>query len=287
MIRYNLTFDAGSQMDLSAGINAQVLPLMNQAVRAIAQATASDWQEGVMRARLWSGEKDAYVKTIKWEMTGDFSAMVSSDYKYVEDIENGRPPRDLKQMLNTSNKVRRTKDGRRFLVIPMRHNTPGQSGLASPMSAAVGRLAGAMAPSRILSTGQRPSGERTRLSPGGGMSPMRKQTPFLSNISTKQAQTVSSRNVAWGDRLSRSALKKAGADYTEQRRYAGMVRMETKLPGGKKSSAFLTFRIMMEGGKGWVIPAQPGQHIAQKVSTAMQPKADAAFAAALAKTLKG
>jgi hypothetical protein len=53
--------------------------------------------------------------------------------------------------------------------------------------------------------------------------------------------------------------------------------------GGATSSAFMTFRIMMEGQKGWVIPAQPGLYIAKKVQEEMQPKAEAAFAGAIKK----
>lgn len=286
MINYSITFQGSIQMELSRGINAEVLPLMNQAVRAVAAATSQNWRERVMHAKLWSGEKDAYAASIKWEMTGDFSAVVSSDYKYAADIETGRPPRDLKKMLETSTKVRRTKDGRRFLVIPMRHNTPGNTAHAKAMPTSVAGLAKQMKPSRIVGEGQRPSGQVTNLSPTAGMSPARKQTPFLSNISTKQQMTVASRNYAWGDRLSRKQMKEAGVSLPDRKRYDGMVRMETTTPGGKKSSAYLTFRIMMEGSKGWIVPAQPGQYLARATAQEMQPKAAAAFAAAIAATLK-
>lgn len=271
-------------MDLSAGINAKVLPLLNQAVRAVAAQAANDWREQVMRAKLWSGEKDAYVQTIKWEMTGDFTAFVSSDYKYAADIETGRPARDLKKMLDTSSKVRRTKDGRRFLVIPMRHGTP--SSRTNPMPKAVGSLAKAMTPSRVTSTGMRPSGQVTNLSPTAGMSAASKQTPYLSHRSSKSAMLTASRNYQWGDRISKAQLKAAGMTKEDQRRYAGMVKMNTTTPGGKRSSSYLTFRIMMEGSRGWVIPAQPGQYLLKKVVTDLEPKATAAFTAAIERTLK-
>lgn len=286
MVNYSITFQGSIQMEISRGINAEVLPLMAQAVRAVAAQTSVNWKERVMRARLWSGEKDAYAATIKWEMTGDFSAVISSDYKYAADIETGRPPRDLKKMLDTSNKVRRTKDGRRFLIIPMRQNTQGNVAQAKAMPTVVHQLAQAMTPSRIVSEGRRPSGQVTHLSPTTGMSPSRKQTPFLSNISTKKAMTVTSRNYAWGDRLSRADLAAAGASVAVQKRYAGMVRMNTSTPGGKQSSAFLTFRVMVENGKGWVIPAQPGQYLARDTAADMQPKAERAFALAISKTLQ-
>jgi hypothetical protein len=283
-LSYKITFAAGAKLELSAGINAQVVPLLAQAVRAVAQQTAIDWQKAVYQAKLWSGEKDAYAQSIKWQMTGDLSAVVEAEYKHAAEIETGRGPRDLKKMLDTSNKVRRTKDGRRFLVIPMRHNTPGNTAHANAMPVAVHSLASAMAPSRVVSTGQRPSGEVTNLSPKSGMSAASKQSPYLSNPKTKQSSMVAARKYAWGGRLTMGALKGAGLDAATARRYAGMV----KFPDGSGGHSHMTFRIMMEGATGkWVIPAQPGKFLARDVAQAMQPKAEAAFAAAVKKTVSG
>lgn len=287
MIRYSISFTAGELMQLTAGINRQVLPLLNQAVRAVAQQTAIEWQEAIMRAKLWSGEKDAYVKTITWEMKGDFSAFVSTDYKHAAEIETGRPARDLKRMLDTSTKVRRTKSGKRFLVIPMRHNTSGNDAHAPAMPNSVSRLAKAMEPSRVVNTGERPSGQVVHLSPKTGMSPAAEQTPYLSSLANRKAAQVASREYAWGGRLTRSALKQAGVGLADRKRYGGMVRMDNTSPSGAKSSSFLTFRIMMEGSRGWVVPAQPGQYIIKGVADSMRPKANAAFEAAVTKTVQG
>lgn len=288
LINYQITFSGAAQAELSAGINAKVLPLLNQAVRAIAAQTSADWKEAVYRAKLWSVEKDAYAQSIKWEMTGDFSAYVSTDYKHASDIETGRPPRDLKKMLDTSLKVRRTEGGKRFLVIPFRHNTPGNAAHSKAMPGAVYNLAKSMTPSRVLSTGQRPSGEVTHLSPKTGMHPSSKQTPFLSNPKTKQASMVASRKYAWGGRLTAAMLKDAGLSKTEAKRYAGMVKMDATTPGGSKSSSYMTFRIMMDGQTNkWIVPAQPGQYLARNVAQAMQPKAEAAFKAAVKKSISG
>lgn len=288
-ISYTISLALGAQLDLSQGIKANVMPLVRQAVKAVAQQTAADWQEAVYQARLWSGERDAYAQSIKWEMTGDFSAMVSTDYKHAADIETGHPQRDLKKMLDTSLKVRRTESGKRFLVIPMRHNTPGNSAHAKAMPGSVYALAKAMTPSRVIATGQRPSGEVTHLSPKTGMQPSANQTPYLSNPKTKQALTVNRNQYAWGGRLTAAMLKEAGMDKADAKRYAGMVKMNTSTPGGKsKSSSYMTFRIMMEGQTGkWIIPAQPGQYLARGVVQAMQPKAEKAFAAAIQKTISG
>ncbi len=285
-IRYNITFDLGNVLDITAAVNKAVFPLLHQSVNAIGKQTAENWKEAVYKAKLWSGEKDAYANSITWTMTGDFSGYVEATYKHAEEIEKGRPPRDLKKMLDTSMKVRRTeKSGKRFLVIPFRHNTPGNNAHARAMPAAIHALADLMSKSSVVGMGQRPSGEVTWMNPKAGMGPSAKQTPFLSNPKTKSAATVASRQYAWGDRLGKAAMKADGIDAPTRKRYAGMVRMETSTPGGAKSSAFMTFRVMMEGSKGWVVPAQPGQWIAKAVTDAMKPKAETVFAEAIKRTL--
>ncbi len=266
----------------SAGdiINAQVMPLLNMAVRAVAKQTQTNWQEAVLRSKIWSGEKDPYAASITWTMTGPYSAEVSTEYKYAEEIETGRPARDLKKMLDTSEKVRRTKSGKRFLVIPFRHTL-------SSMPSAVKVRANKMAMSSVIAQGLRASGEITTLSPTSGMKAAKKQSPYLMNPVTRSEKMVTSRSYQWGGRLTQAGLKQAGVDSAMAKRYAGMVRMNTSTPGGAKSSAYMTFRIMMEGSNGWIVPATPGLFIAKKVAEDIQPKAEAAFREAIKLTLKG
>jgi len=279
-LNIKFSFDLGDKLDLIGIVNKQVFPLLNQAVRAVAAQTAANWQANVHQAKLWSGEKDEYAKSITWRMTGDFSAVVESDYRYDQEIESGRPARDLKKMLGTSAKVRRTTDGRRFLVIPMRHNVSKleQAGLAG--------MASDLDPSKIISQGERPSGEVTWLSPTAGMGPAAKQTPYLSNTATKQAMMVTKNNYAWGGRLTNQAMKGAGVPDAVRKWASNMYRFDASTPGGAKSSVYLTFRIMMEGSSGWVVPAKPGLFLAKKTADAMQPKAESAFAEAIRRTLK-
>lgn len=281
-IKYAITFDLGSKLDITKMVNGTVMPFLSQAVNAVGQQTASNWKEAVYKAKLWSGEKDAYADSIKWNFQpGSMSGYVEATYKHAKEIETGRPSRDLKKMLNTSLKVRRSEKGKRFLVIPFRHNTPGNNAHAKAMPTAVHALADTMSKSRVTGAGLRPSGEVTHLSPHTGMHASGQQTPFLSNPKTKQHSMTARMTYQWGDRLSREAMKQAGISAADRKRYAGMVRMDTSTPGGANSSAYLTFRIMMEGQKGWIIPAQPGQFIAKKVVEEMQPKAEAAFVQAV------
>ena len=290
-INYGVTFSIAGKLDVVGIVNKEVLPLLHQAVKGVAKHGAQNWQEAVLKqSGIWSKEKDDYAASITWKMTGDFSAVIESDYRYAADIETGRPARDLKRMLDTSNKVRRTTDGRRFLVIPFRHGTPGNGAHAKAMPAAVHSLASAMKPSSVTAMGQRPVGQITHLVAGRGMIASKRRrdvaSPFLSSTTTKQAAMTAQRSYAWGDRLAGAALKQAGLDAGQVKRYQGMVKMDTSTPGGAKSSAYMTFRIMMEGGSGWVVPAKPGLFIAKKVAEAMQPKAQQAFAAAAKATIK-
>jgi hypothetical protein len=274
MAQYTLTIDIPNAQDIKQIVNGAVLPKITQAVQAVACQAQANWQRAVYDAKLWSGEKTPYMASIKVEMTGPFSAVVSSDYQYAAEIETGRPAKDLKKILDTSSKVRRTKDGRRFLVIPMRHNTPGNDAHAPAMPPAVGALALKLSHSSVTGSGMRPAGEVTILSPKSGMQAARKQTPYLSDRKTSKTYMVAKNQTAWGDRLTPQML--SGQSKSDQKKYAGMVRMKEATGG----STYLTFRIMMEGSTGWVVPAKPGLFLVKKVADELQPQADAVLAEA-------
>ena len=260
--------DVGAQA--VAIINAAVLPRLNQAVRAVVTATQANWSEAVHRAKLWQGEKDAYAASIQAKMVGDFEGLVWSDYKYAREIDDGRPARDLKKYLDTSSKVRRTKDGRRFLIIPFRHNTPGNDAHAPAMPPEVYDAAKLLKASTIAGQGQRRAGEVTSVHPRWGTQVLGKkhQTLFLMDRSTRQHVMVPRNIYQWGERL--AGLPKSLS------RYEGMVKT-----GSAKHTQYMTFRIMMEGSKGWIIPPQPGQKIVAGVVERMQPLAERVFAEAL------
>lgn len=285
MAEYRISIDLSAITAAArAAVNEQVFPLLNQAVRAVAQQTQINWMESVQRAKLWSGEKQPYIESITMRMTGPFSAVVSSDYKHAQEIETGRPPRDLKKMLDTSPKARRTKDGRRFLVIPFRHNTPGNEAHAPAMPQHVYDLASQLTPSRIVGQGQRPAGQVTSAHPKWGMRPLKKQTPFLSSTATKATYMVPRNVYSWGKHLPAGLAPKMRQHHKTDI-YAGMKRFDTTTPGGQRHSTYMTFRIMMEGQTGWIVPAKPGLYLAQKVAQDMQPLAERAFGEAIKRTL--
>ena len=280
-LNYKITFSLGNKLDLVTAINKQVMPLLHQAVKAVAQQTAINWQKAVYGAKLWQGEKDKYAASINWSMTGDWSAVVETDYDLASQIETGRPARDLKAMLDTSMKVRRSKGGSRFLIIPFRHNTPGSGSSAMPTH--IYDLAKSMAPSSVTGRNNRVSGQvsgnlkqrweavaASRNKRGAGTGP----TKYLVNQSTYD----------WGGRLPAGLSQKVKPEHKTDI-HAGMVRMDTSTPGGAKSSAYLTFRVMSDKSQGWIVPAQPGQYLAKQVADEMQPKATLAFKMAIQATL--
>lgn len=278
MPSFDISIDLSQLLNTVPELKRELFPRLHDAVGTIAQQAMEQWMEEVQNARLWQKEKEDYLKSIKWSFTGDFSAEVRSDYKLAADIETGRPERDLKGMLDTSMKVRRTEDGRRFLVIPFRHNTPGSEATGRAMPMEVYQRARQMAKSSITGHGKRPSGEVTALHPRHGMRPSAKQTPFASDPRNRRAYEVTRRHYQWGDRMSKSDLR--GMDKNTKRRFQGLYRFEAS-SGSESRSKYMTFRTMMEGSKGWVVPAKPGLYIARGIAERLRPAAEEIFSEAL------
>jgi hypothetical protein len=268
---YKLSVDLGPIFATNQAIASAVFPLVGQAVRAVAEEGAYRWKDAVWKARLWrDGEKEPYVESIRWQMVGPMSAEITTDFPLAGEIETGRPAKDLKRMLLTSKKTRQTKDGRKYLIIPFRHNTPSESGEvahAPQMPPDIYAKAINLKASQVLSPGSvKPS---TRLSASG--------------------HTVAQHSYAWGGRLPAGLAPKLKMEHATDP-YAGMVRFNTSTPAkglGQKaahSSAYLTFRVMSSSSSGWVVPARPGLYLAQKVADSLQPILDDAVGQAV--TLK-
>lgn len=266
MAEFHISIDMSGVMAAAENvINEQVFPLLSQAVRGVAQQLQSNWQESVYRAKLWSGEKDKYASSITWRSTGPFSAVVQSDYQYDEQIETGRPPYDLKQMLQKSQKVRQTKSGKRYLIIPFRHNVPEAEG-GQNMPTAIYAQAFQLAPSRIMGQGTRPA----FLLPG--------------KTGQRQVMRVNQNQYQWGGRLPAGLVPKKKTFHTTDI-YDSMVRMSTTTPGGQRYSSYMTFRTMMEGSPKWILPAKEGLHLAERVTSDMKPLAEKVFTEALRRTV--
>lgn len=177
-------------------INEKVMPQLRTAVWAVAQQAQIDWMVAIRGAHLWSGEKETYASSIDIKETGPFSALVFSDYKYADQIEEGRPAYDLKKMLQTSSKTRVSSSGKKYLIIPFQHNMDS-------MPKAVYAAAKQLSPSKVI-------GMSTRVSATGA--------------------TVPQRKYLWGGRLEGEQVPQM------QRKHVGMVRFNVSTPGSPRSS---------------------------------------------------
>lgn len=264
MSSHPIAFNLGAGPSVRAAIYAQVYPLLSEAVKLVVMQAAENLATAVQGAKLWSREKDAYVASIKTEMTGAYSGRVWADYKYADEIETGRPAYDQKQMLNTSMKVRQGKKGR-YLIIPFRHNTPGQHALGPSMPDHVHRLATALSASTVTGMTSRKSGTGAW------------------DLNTKAPLMVPQRTYSWGARLPPGSMGPNSRHKSD--RYAGMVRFESTNKAGARYSEYITFRVLSENSTGWIRKAQPGLNLAQTVATELQPVAEAIFSEAISRSL--
>lgn len=275
MSQYKVSVDLAPLLAANAALAQEAFPLISQAVKAVAEEGAFRWKQAVMHARLWEGEKVPYVESIKWRMVGPMAAEISSDFKPALQIENGRPARDLKRMLQTSKKVRLAKEGphkgQRYLIIPFRHNTPtpsGQGALAPQMPSAVYAQAKRLSPSTITGSTLRVSGQASPALAGrwGALAASRSARGAGPGAST---YLIHQNVYQWGGRLPAGMGEKRHPNNVTDP-YAGMVRFKTSTPGAR-SSAYLTFRVMGEWSSGWVVGAKPGLYLLKNVAQGLQP----------------
>ncbi|BBL75412.1 hypothetical protein [Methylomagnum ishizawai] len=278
MPTYAIRVDLSALIEALPGvIDESVLPRLALAVRKFAEQAELDWKEDVLQAHgVWIGHKKQYAASIQSRQLGPFSYEVFSDLKLAGEIETGRPAYDLKRMLDSSPKVRRTKDGRRYLIIPFRHNTPGNEALARPMPQDIYKIVGKKGFGKSLITGV---GWRN-----SGTGALSTQTRRGHNQTKGEVVRVATRKYVWGDRLP-AGLKEKMKPHHAVDIYAGMVRMETS-SGKQRSSKYLTFRTMREGSSKWIIPARPGLNIAQGVADRLRPLAEVAFREAMGRSVE-
>lgn len=227
----------------------EVVGAINVAVRLTAQQVANEWQEQVYRALPtrdpWTrARSEAAVASIKVTDTGPFSSVVSSDNDAVAGIENGVPAVDMKLWPATSPRAKVTANGKRYLTIPFRHNTPGNGALAPAMPPQVYTAARNLGASQM-------TGRKLRVNAHG--------------------DPVPAYRYLWSTSLSAGLAPKLKPEHKTDP-YAGMVRMTTTAGGKKSSSAYLTFRTLSENSApgSWIIPAKPAQHVARDLAERAQ-----------------
>jgi hypothetical protein len=263
MANFSITVDLGALMATQAVLADEVFSALSASVKRVVDVGEERWKTAVLSAPLWDGERRAYAASIHGVMLSPFAGEISSNYKYVQDIETGRPPYDLKKMLDTSLKVRLSKKGNRYLIIPFRHNTPGNVALAPAMPKHVYAEAKMLKASRLQSY-------TSRLSWTGAW-----------DIKTKQPVRVRTRKYVWGGRLPAGLTPKLKPEHATDI-HDSMVRFKDNTTGG---STYMTFRTMSSKSSGWIIPAKPGLGIAMAVADSLQRMADSDFPDAIAQDL--
>jgi len=237
-------------------LNEEIKARLSRAVGETVKQVTENWINAIKHAPLSPYDKDNYVKSLQQQTLSPYAAEVFTDYRLAGEIEQGRPQRDLKKALNTSNKVRishsKKHPGQKYLIIPFRHNTPGNNKHASAMPPEIYAKAKALEKSRVLSMGMRPS-QQAQASAGGYL-----YTPYVAQAKYQ-----------WGGRLEAGLAPKLKEHHTTDI-YAGMTRFNTS-SGKQKSSQYLTFRIMGEWQTNkWLIPEQPGLKLAEQATEGAQ-----------------
>lgn len=257
-----------------APVSATSFPNLAGAVKMIAHAAHAQWSRYAAGAPLPNGKTiqdrtGAYLRSIQLRFDGAFSAEVYTDLPYAASIEYGSKPYDMKQILNTSLKVRVSAKGRRYLIIPFRHNTPG-SVLGHAMPPAVHEWWKDKQASRITA-------RMTRLSGTGAW-----------DIKTRRPISVAAWRYRWGHRLGKDDLAGMGIQGPEAKRLEGMVMFrKPKGRGYGAHSQYITFRVMREGSPGWIRPAQDGKYPAKTTADQLRPIAEEAFRRAVELDIRG
>ena len=263
MSALNISIDLGHLIPPDAGVDKS-FPHLAFAVRKITERGLGIWQGYASGAPLPGGEiihsrSGRYMRSIQEKSTGPFSSEIYSELPYAKGIERGMPARDMKKMLDSSSKVRISKKGKRYLIIPFRHGTPG-SNFRNVMPVEVHEMWRGMKSSRV-------TGQRHEVSATGAI-----------DIKTRRPARVSRRTYKWGDRMKAEQLLSAGVTGRKMRHMEGMVNFKSQ-DGGH--SSYMTFRVMSEGSSGWLAKARAGYFPAKATADRIRPEAEKAFTEAV------
>lgn len=251
-----------------APLDERSFPALAYAVRKVVDAGHRRWQEFASGAPMPSGEviknrTGEYLRSIQSKSTGPFAGEIFTVLPYAHVIEEGGPARDLKKMLDSSFKVRISKTGKRYLIIPFRHNNP-KSLMGNNMPAAVWNW----------------WKQDHKLSAVIGSQPRVSGTGAL-DIKTRGVVMVPGWRYNWGTRLTSGDLGAMGfaKDDKTAKRLEGMVHF--RAPQSKGGGQFINFRVMVEGSSGWRVGPTAGKHPAAQVAKEMRTAAEPAFARAV------
>lgn len=216
---------------------------------AVLNHTQGDYVNGIVSGTEYPYEKDP------------LSYAIINKSKHAYRLEYGNEAWDMKKFLQTSDKIRMTKKGEKYLIIPFRHGVPGTKGYKN-MPEEVYKEAKNLSASVV--TGYYHEGSIQGAQTYKDALLLRESNPIK----------VKRRNYKWGDKL-------VSSDETSI--YHNMYRFETNthinrkqvpVDGGKfvnktpnsdvQNSIYLTFRVMKESHSGWIYPRREGKYILKK-----------------------
>jgi hypothetical protein len=161
-----------------------------------------------------------------------------NEISYAEAVEKGTPERDMKECLPNAKKARRAKNGTLYLIIPFRHSTPGATATGmQPMPQRVYQMAKELTRMRI-------KGRRSELAVTPAIGPRQMITRLKYSKWTHEGQSKG---------LTTHQLEEAGMAYSDIRKYTGLYKF-----GSRGQSHYITFRVLSQKSRGWIIPARPG-----------------------------
>lgn len=201
----------------------------------------------------------------------EYRGAVINDSPHARFVEDGTNRHDMKSALWTSNKVRISKKGKRYLIIPFRHGTPSSGSHEGGKGAARATLQ--TMPKSVYEMAKTLSISR--------------QTGASVKRNNPTGRPVIRHGYQWGDRLKAQDLNIAGLGGLNKRTnwksspYAGMVKMNDK-----GQTTYMTFRIMHEDSKGWIHPGTPPNKIVERTWNEMQPVVQAAIGNAAEKDFR-
>lgn len=247
-----------------SALGANRMPATANAVRTATEAVQQRWIDNSMRA--FKKPTGGYILGIDdgliYPHENDvYKGAVFNNVPYASAIEHGRQPYDMKRALYTSSKVKISKKGKRYLIIPFRHGVPRAGGK----------------PSATLQTMPQNIYQRA------------KKLPFTSRIGSSIKDGVT-RNIyanpagstgrlqGVGDQGRRSQIavrnpkdltkfiRRANPYTWKTSPYENMIRVPRDTTG---HGYYMTFRIMHQDSKGWIHPGTPPMKLAEKTAREM------------------
>jgi hypothetical protein len=262
---FTITFDMDYSKlgEIAKAIAAKEKSRISMAVKAAGEHLTQEWIATANSK--FKHSTGSYVRGIvdgkEYPFDGDdLHYRITNRVKHAIIIEKGYEPFDQKKALQTSDKVRIGKDGKKYLVVPFQRGAPGSKTMKS-MPAEVYKEASKLKPSFI--TGNRKEGIVKGAKDFDAAEIMKETSP----------DKIDRLKYQWGGKLN----KLGGVELPDYDYNKGMVRFENNPnlirtdksaynvvnPTGNMTSrsSYFTFRTMTEDAQGWFHPGRKPMNI--------------------------